>query len=328
MNLKDWLYKLKKELQEEINILLYEPDPFIFELLRDFLREYDFKIESSPNLKDILKKIGYKNFQILIMAIEGDKEAEDKIISEVKKLNKDILIFCMVDIHKDIDISELFTKGADEVIFKPFSLGEFKARLLRLLKEYYFSKKIERYVVEDGLTGVFNRRYFEIALKEEVYRALRQGYPLSLLMIDLDKFKWYNDHYGHYAGDRVLIGVGETLCSSTRAGVDKVCRYGGDEFVVILPHTDWKGALRVVERIFKNWEALGFEPVTLSVGVAELINKGSLDKSTSDLIKRADEAMYKAKKIEGNTFEVDEESLKLSSGEGVPEGDLSFQALQ
>lgn len=327
MTLRDWYYQLKNEFQEELNIMLYEPDPFLFELIKDMLEEYNFKIEIVPNLKSISKKLIDNNFQILIMGIEGKSE-EIKTLKEAKKLKKELLIYCMVDMHKNLDVAELFMNGADEVIFKPFSLGEFRARLWRLIKEYYISKKLERYIIEDALTGVYNRRYFETALKEESYRALRQGYPLTLLMIDLDKFKWYNDHYGHSAGDKVLIGVGETLCNSTRTKVDKVCRYGGDEFVVILPHTTWRGALNVVERIFKKWEETGFKPVTLSIGVAELIDRGNLEKSISDLIKRADEAMYKAKKREGNTFEVDEETLKLSVGEELPQGDLSFQVLQ
>ncbi len=327
MFLREWCRKLRTELKEDFNIILYEPDPFLFELIKDVLEEYQFKVEILPNLKNLLKVLSSKQAQIFIMAVEG-KEKELNILKEAKEFKKDLLIYCMVDMHKNIDVGELFINGADEVILKPFSLGEFKARLWRLIKEYYFTKKLERYIIEDALTGVYNRRYFESAIKEESYRALRQGYPLTLLMIDLDKFKWYNDHYGHSAGDRVLIGVGEILCNSTRLKVDKVCRYGGDEFVVILPHTNWRGALKVVERIFRRWEEIGFEPVTLSVGIAELIDKSNLDKSVSDLIRRADEAMYRAKKRKGNTFEVDEETLKLSAGEALPQGDLFFQVLQ
>lgn len=330
MLLREWCYKLTKELQEELNIMLYEPDPFLFELIKDTLEDYGFKVEIVPNLKSIFQKLLNNNFQILIMNIEGKHEEIDTIekIKEIKEIKKDLLIYCMVEMHKNLDVAELFIKGADEVIFKPFSLGEFKARLLRLIKEYYFSKKLEKYLIEDPLTGVYNRRFFETALKEESYRAIRQRYPLTLMMIDLDNFKWYNDHFGHTAGDRVLIKVGETFCSSTRAKVDRVCRYGGDEFVVILPHSNWKGALKVVERVFKRWEELGLEPVTLSIGIAELIDKGNLENSISDLIRRADEAMYKAKKREGNAFEVDEETLKLSLSEELPLGGLFSQPLQ
>lgn len=328
MGLKEWIKKIREELGEEIKILLYEPDPFIAELLQEVLQESEVELKVSSGLKRIPLDIAKDTFQILLVAIEAGTEEELALIKEVKELKRDLLVYSMVDYHKNLDISSLFMAGADEVIFKPFSLGEFRARLWRLLKEYYLTKKIEKTIIEDALTGIYNRRYFEIAIQEEVYRALRQRYPLTLFMIDLDHFKWYNDNYGHTAGDKVLMVVGDVLCHSTRLKVDKVCRYGGDEFVVILPYTDWKMSLRVIERIFRKWDNLPYKPVTLSVGIAELIDRKDVKKSLSDLINRADAAMYRAKKIEGNTFEVDEETLKLSSGEGLPEGDLSFQVLQ
>lgn len=328
MGLREWLDKIREELGEEIKILLYEPDPFIAELLQEVLQDSDVNPKIAQSLKTVLPHLNENTFQIFIMAIEAGTEEELSIIEKAKEFKKDLLIYAMVDYHKNLDISSLFMAGADEIIFKPFSLGEFKARLWRLFKEYYLTKKIEKTIIEDALTGVFNRRYFEITIREEVYRALRQKYPLTLFMIDLDKFKWYNDNLGHKAGDKVLIAVGDVICHSTRLKVDKICRYGGDEFVVILPYTDWKQALKVLERIFNKWERLPFKPVTLSIGVAELIDRGNLEASVSDLINRADSAMYKAKKREGNTFEIDEETLKLSSSEGLPAEDLSFQVLQ
>ncbi|BAU23361.1 diguanylate cyclase [Caldimicrobium thiodismutans] len=328
MGLKEWIEKIREDLGEEIKILFYEPDPFIAELLEEVLQDSGVNLKVTQSLKTILPHLTENTFQILIMAIEAGIEEELSVIEKVKEFKKDLLVYAMVDYHKNLDISSLFMAGADEVIFKPFSLGEFRARLWRLLKEYYLTKKIEKTIVEDALTGVYNRRYFEITIREEAYRALRQKFPLTLFMIDLDKFKWYNDHLGHKAGDKVLIVVGDVICHSTRLKVDKVCRYGGDEFVVILPYTDWKQSLKVIERIFKKWRRLPFEPVTLSIGVAELIDRGSLEASVSDLINRADSAMYKAKKREGNTFVVDEETLKLSSNAGPPEGVLSFQVLQ
>ena len=131
-------------------------------------------------------------------------------------------------------------------------------------------------------------------------------------MIDLDNFKFYNDNFGHQAGDELLKSLAYVLTTSTRKRIDRVCRYGGDEFTIILPHINWEGSLLIVDRIFKKWERLNFESVTLSIGVAQLLPQNTLENTISSLIKRADEAMYKAKKITGNTYEVDPESIKLT----------------
>lgn len=326
MDLKELVLRIKTELDSEIKILLFEPDPFISELLTEILETSGINYQYVASIKEVLPTLLKDNFKIAVLSIEAFSEEELNLIREIKKFHKDLLIYTMVDYHKNFNIGILFITGADEVIFKPFSIGEFKARLWRLLREFYLTKKIERFLVEDALTGVYNRRYFEISLRDEVYRALRLKYPLTLIMIDLDKFKWYNDNLGHKAGDNVLISVGEVLCHSTRINVDKVCRYGGDEFMIILPYTSYKEAIKVVERIFKNWDLLPYQPVTLSVGIAQLINRGDLDKTISDLINRADAAMYKAKKIEGNSFIVDEESLKEWLNGNSHYKDLPFQA--
>lgn len=327
MNLKSLVAKIKEELEEIPKVFLYEPDNFIAELLIEALKNYDIHVKYYPSKNNLINELLKENYQIFIFYIEpGDKKSEE-IIRESKKLKRDLLIYGIVEITKDIDISQIFAFGVDEVIFKPFSIGEFRARLLRLLREYYLLKKIERFIIEDPLTGIYNRRYFEISIREEVYRAIRQNYPLSLLIVDLDNFKWFNDTFGHKAGDALLRALGEVLQRSTRLKVDKPCRYGGDEFGIILPFIDWKGATKVVERIFRNWNELNYGPVTLSVGIAQMIDRGDLETTITDLIQRADQAMYRAKKREGNSYEVDRESLRLTLNEVSQEGGLLYQAL-
>ncbi|MFN3505349.1 MAG: diguanylate cyclase [Caldimicrobium sp.] len=326
MNLQEIAQKIKDELNIDLKILLYETDPFMSELLGEIFKDSNLNYENIASLRELLPSLLKKEFHLVILSTESTQEEKLKLFKEIKEVNKDILIYAMVDYHLGLDLGVLFFSGADEVILKPFSVGEFKARLWKLMNEFYLNKKVERLVVEDALTGVYNRRYFEMSIREEVYRALRLNYSLCLLMIDLDNFKWYNDQLGHRAGDEVLNAVGEVLSNNTRVNVDKVCRYGGDEFMVILPYTTYKVAINVVKRIIKNWDNLSFKPVTLSIGIAQLIERDTLEKSVSDLINRADQAMYQAKKIKGNAYAVDEESLKEFPNEDFQARDLPFQS--
>ncbi len=151
----------------------------------------------------------------------------------------------------------------------------------------------------DGLTGLHNRGYFFKLAAREFHAALRYDRPLSFLMFDMDGFKQVNDTLGHAMGDRLLETVARLAMASVRAS-DVVARYGGDEFIVLLPHTGARQALPVAERIRANVEAMRLEPgqeafaVTLSIGISEVC-RNPLDENVERVIQRADEAMYKAK---------------------------------
>ena len=153
----------------------------------------------------------------------------------------------------------------------------------------------------DGLTGLANRRHFDEALKTEWLRAARRHSPLSLLMVDIDHFKRYNDHYGHLAGDECLRRVAHALSLCAHRAGELVARYGGEEFVILLPASDMTQACETAQRCLDQimQEALPHDAsnssklVTLSIGVACLQPKATLDAST--LLKAADAAMYRAK---------------------------------
>jgi diguanylate cyclase (GGDEF)-like protein/PAS domain S-box-containing protein len=157
--------------------------------------------------------------------------------------------------------------------------------------------------ITDGLTGLYNHRHFFTILTEELKRAERYGRPLSLICFDLDNLKYYNDSYGHLEGDRVLRLVGDTMRSVLRHS-DGCFRYGGDEFMVLLPETDLRKASIVAEKIrdmFKvrcslSGKKAGLKSPTLSIGIAQ----ASKSEYSESLIKRADLAMYEAKKEGGN----------------------------
>lgn len=153
----------------------------------------------------------------------------------------------------------------------------------------------------DGLTGLLNRRRFDEILIEEWQRNLRDLTPLSLLMVDIDHFKAYNDNYGHIMGDNCLKRVAQGLASSLQRHVDKVARYGGEEFTVILPGTDALGAMQVAERMKEiiassNIEHCGSDTanmVTISIGVSTVVPSREL--IPTQLVETADKALYLAK---------------------------------
>ncbi len=164
--------------------------------------------------------------------------------------------------------------------------------------ELQYHEEIYRLMRTDGLTELFNRRYFDEALQKEVSRALRYGRPFSLVLFDIDHFKRINDTYGHLAGDAVLRQLGRLVSSHVRRD-DVVARTGGEEFAVILPETGIDAARSFAEKLRQLVERTAFTfeetpiPVTISLGVAEW------DPSLTDgksLIQRADERLYGAKR--------------------------------
>jgi diguanylate cyclase (GGDEF)-like protein len=157
----------------------------------------------------------------------------------------------------------------------------------------------------DGLTGLANRRAFDKALKSEWKRTLREGSEVSLLLLDIDHFKLFNDRYGHLVGDDCLRAVAAAVSGAVRAS-DSVARYGGEEIAVILPSTLIAGAVEVAEKVRSAVEALrlchegnpeGGGGVTVSVGVATALARvGGTMRMPESLLLAADNAMYKAKR--------------------------------
>ena len=152
----------------------------------------------------------------------------------------------------------------------------------------------------DGLTGIANRRFFDESLEEEWGRGARSGLPLAVLLMDVDQFKRYNDHYGHDEGDDCLTQVARIIESVARRGGDRAFRYGGEEFSVLLPDTDLEGAAHVAEAIREAVEVRALPHVasrhgrvTVSIGVAATVP--SREREERALVKRADKALYRAK---------------------------------
>ncbi len=209
-----------------------------------------------------------------------------------------IFITAMTD-EKDEEMG--LELGAVDYIRKPCSPPIVKARVKAHLELKRKSDILKNLSNRDGLTGIPNRRRFEEHFNLEWSRGVRSGSPLSIVMMDIDFFKNFNDNYGHAKGDECLIAVAEALNGCIKRPTDMVARYGGEEFVAILPETDFKGAKTMAESMRKAIEQLKIphefsvtaKNVTISVGLATTMP--TMSYAPNDLINEADKMLYESK---------------------------------
>ena len=191
--------------------------------------------------------------------------------------------------------------GAVDFIAKPINPKVVRARVRTHLTLKAQSDLLRQWVYVDGLTGVYNRRHFDERLATEWSRAMRSGTPLGLVMLDVDYFKRYNDHYGHQAGDDCLRQVAACLQAGVRRPGDLVARYGGEEFVCLLPETDLPGAMQVAETLrqgvlvaqIAHAESAAAPVVSVSLGVCSGVPQAGA--SAAALLREADAQLYRAK---------------------------------
>lgn len=219
---------------------------------------------------------------------------------------KHIPVIFITAMDEAVDEEQGLKLGAVDYITKPFHLPIVKARLQNHLKQKLLTDQLESLVWLDGLTGIPNRRRFDEALEREWKRAQRGVSTLSIILLDVDHFKDFNDQYGHGAGDVCLKKVASALAAAvTRAG-DLVARFGGEEFVVLAPETDIAGARQLAEQLCGCIEAQRIPHeyssaspwVTISAGYASVIPKPG--GNVAALFEEADNMLYYAKKTGRN----------------------------
>ena len=230
-----------------------------------------------------------------------------EVLATLKKpgITEDIPVIFITGLSSSKDEMKGLDLGAEDYITKPFSDAIVKLRVRNQIKMVNQMRAIERLSMVDQLTDIPNRRSFNQRIDLEWRRATRDRSPISIMMIDVDKFKIFNDTYGHQQGDIVLQTVANILQQTLKRPGDLAARWGGEEFAVLLPETDLNGALTIAEIIRANIEATVIPcrdntstSVTISIGVHTQIPSQS--DSIDNFIFKADQALYTAKETGRN----------------------------
>jgi diguanylate cyclase (GGDEF)-like protein len=291
-------------------ILVVDDEPQVCELISDSLISQGHKVDTASDGVEAIEKIKNGDFSVVVTDMDMPRMDGMQLIDYIIKNYSGIDIIAITGHVMRYRYTEVVEAGATDFITKPFTLNELEAKLNRLIREKGLREQLAKLAVRDSLTGLQNRRSFEENAHKEAIRTIRYRHTLYMFFIDVDNFKKYNDLYGHQAGDRLLVQVANLLTNSIRENIDSVFRYGGDEFVILLPHLPADQALSVANRICSKFNLLKLEPTSLSIGIARFIEEsGTMDRDIQNMIQRADDALYTAKRDQKNQVYVDQSSV-------------------
>jgi diguanylate cyclase (GGDEF)-like protein len=302
---------------QSLTILLVEDDPFARAMLEQILSDKGYRVKMAENGLEGLK-IFYEDNDVDLIITDMNMPKMDglELIQQLRDGKQDVPIIVLTSsleikiavraiygganayLIKDENIEDTFIHAIDHA-WDHYRLAREKQRLMAELEEK--NRELEQLSYLDGLTGISNRRYFDTILAKEWRRAMRDHFPLSIAMIDIDSFKLYNDTYGHQSGDDCLKKVAHALKDALFRPGDFIARYGGEEFVAVMTNIGVDGAMAVAGRMQHNIKRLTIahemsevsDLVTVSVGLACTVpEKGSDPK---ELIRRSDSYLYSAK---------------------------------
>jgi diguanylate cyclase (GGDEF)-like protein len=299
-------------MDQAFTILLVDDDIISRKVVERHLRKAGFQVCSVSNGQQALDQLDRQFYPIVVTDWMMPEIDGPQLCRKIRERITQNYVFIILITARDskTDIVSGLQAGADDYLTKPIHPDELVARIntgIRVLKLEQSlrsaNEEIRFLSITDPLTGCFNRGYLNGRLPEEIKRARRYQHPLSVLLIDIDHFKKVNDTHGHQTGDRVLKSFAQCLTTQVRGKIDWIVRYGGEEFLVILPETDCKGALALAERLRRTVRAHPVEipggslVVTASFGGAcANFHENYQDAGMEAMINMADEQLYRSKK--------------------------------
>lgn len=281
---------------EESSILLIDDDEVLSQYLKRRLELDGYRVDEAADVETAKRLLRTNKYDLITLDLMMHPHSGYELFEFLKEdpSLKWVPLIVLSGRNDLKDKVRCFYLGSDDYVTKPFEYEELAARIFGLLKR---TKSFEDMAFRDPLTGVYNRRYFDHHVDMELLRHKRHPAPLSVVFIDIDKFKLVNDTYGHGVGDMVLQGLTHILQQQLRSS-DLLARYGGEEFVVLMPNTTVQDAMKAMEGILKRVHSLPMahhdgKPlyITFSAGVVEWVEGNT----KMNWLRQADEAMYQAK---------------------------------
>ena len=288
-------------------VLAIDDSELIHRLLKTRLQGERLELHNATSSAEGLKKAVALNPDIILLDIAMDGMNGFELLEKLKEdpRTRNIAVIFISATSEAMDRVKGLDMGAIDFISKPFDAFELKARVRSALRTQHLVKMLEQKAQIDGLTGLWNRRYFDQRMIQEISEAKRYSRPLSLVLCDIDRFKRLNDQFGHPFGDFVLERVAQKLSGGRTC--DIACRYGGEEFGLILPSTNIQHGHEVAERLRIEIESILWSNkpdlvVTASFGICDTENVGE-EATPEALLEMTDSALYKAKQAGRNRVE-------------------------